>query len=475
MHRHTFGLHKSSRTLINRIREKLKMSTAVNTRMSESRSVVGVCQMTCTADKFANFQRAKSLVERCKALGAKMVFLPEACDYIADNKQQSMEMAEVLEGETIHKYRQLAAELSVWISVGGFHQKASDPSVQKLYNTHVMLDDKGDIQGTYCKTHMFDLDIPGKVRLCESDYTVPGNKITPPIETPVGKIGLGICYDMRFPEMSQVLRSQGAEILTYPSAFTVPTGMAHWHVLLRNRAIESQCYVVAAAQTGRHNEKRSSYGHSLIVDPWGTVVAECPEGEGVCIAEIDLEYLHKVRLQMPVQNHKRTDLYGDLVLHSSIENIDSQKEYEFGHCKIGSQQVFYRSALSFAFVNLKPVKPGHVLVASLRKVKRFYDLEPPEMSDLFRVVSIVSRVVERHFQGTSLTISVQDGPQAGQTVQHVHVHVLPRKAGDFAENDEVYKQLETHDKHLDEDRMHGKVRTVEEMNKEAAALRKYFR
>ncbi|XP_053377502.1 deaminated glutathione amidase-like [Mercenaria mercenaria] len=472
MQKHTSALFRCSRTFIRCFTNK--MATADINSLSEPCSVIGVCQMTCTGDKSANFQKAKSLVERCKALGAKMVFLPEACDFIADSKQQSMDLAESLQGETIGKYRQLAKELSVWISIGGFHQKPPDLNVKKLYNTHVMLDDKGNIQGTYCKSHMFDLDIPGKIRLCESDYTLPGNKITPPIETPAGKVALAICYDMRFPEMSLALRNQGAEILTYPSAFTIPTGMAHWHVLLRNRAIESQCYVVAAAQTGWHNEKRSSYGHSLIVDPWGTVLAECGEGEGVCVAEIDLEYLQKVRLQMPLQNHRRTDLYGDIVLHTPVDNIDSWSEYEFGHCKIGSKQVFYRTALSFAFVNLKPVQPGHVLVASIRKVKRFNDLEPAEMSDLFRVVSHVSKVVEKHFKGTSLTLSVQDGPEAGQTVEHVHVHVLPRKAGDFAQNDDVYKELETHDDHLDEDRLHGKVRTVEQMNAEAAQLRAYF-
>ncbi|XP_060575364.1 nitrilase and fragile histidine triad fusion protein NitFhit-like [Ruditapes philippinarum] len=438
MQKHTSALLRCSRTFISCFSNK--MSTVDTNLLSKPHSVIGVCQMTSTGDKLANFQHAKSLVERCKALGAKMVFLPEACDYIADSKQQSMEFAETLEGETISKYRQLAKELSVWISIGGFHQKSQDENVKKLYNTHVMVDDRGDIQGTYCKTHMFDLDIPGKIRLCESDYTIPGNQITPPIESPVGKIALGICYDMRFPEMSLVHRNQGAEILTFPSAFTVPTGMAHWH----------------------------------IVDPWGTVLAECAEGEGVCVAEVDLDYLHKVRLQMPIHKHRRTDLYGSLNLHTPVESIDKQKDYVFGHCKIGSKQVFYRTALTYAFVNLKPVKPGHVLVAPIRKVLRFNDLEPAEMSDMFQVVSSVSKVVEKHFKGTSLTLSVQDGPEAGQTVQHVHVHVLPRKAGDFVENDDVYKELETHDNHLDEDRLHGRVRTEEEMNEEAAQLRAYF-
>ncbi|KAH3819755.1 hypothetical protein DPMN_121499 [Dreissena polymorpha] len=325
------------------------------------RQVIGVCQLTCTADKTENFQKAKTLIARCVQQGAKMVFLPEACDYLADNQQHTMEMAEAMEGETVNQYRQLAKDLSVWISIGSFHQKPADSSSKKLYNTHVILNDQGEIQATYSKAHMFNLDIPGKIRLCESDYTIPGDRITPPVDTPIGKVGMGICYDMRFPEMAVGLRNLGAEVLTYPSAFTVPTGMAHWHVLLRNRAVETQCYVVAAAQSGKHNEKRSSYGHSLIVDPWGAVVAECSEGEGTCVAEINLEYLHQIRRQMPIQDHRRLDLYGQISLHSKDNNIDGIKEYEFGQHKIGCKQVFFKTALSYAFVNIKPVVPGHIL------------------------------------------------------------------------------------------------------------------
>ena len=131
----------------------------------------------------------------------------------------------------------------------------------------------------YSKTHLFDVEIPEQgIRLKESDYVSPGKDIVRPVETSIGRIGLGICYDLRFPEFSLALARSGAQILTFPSAFTVATGMAHWESLLRARAIESQCYVVAAAQTGRHNAKRSSYGRTMIVDPWGTVVASQPAG-----------------------------------------------------------------------------------------------------------------------------------------------------------------------------------------------------
>ncbi|NWI16400.1 NIT1 amidase, partial [Crypturellus soui] len=162
----------------------------------------------------------------------------------------------------------------------------------------------------YRKTHLCDVELEGRVSMRESSFTNAGAEIVPPVSTPAGKLGLAICYDLRFPELSQALRRAGADILTFPSAFTTTTGSAHWEVLLRARAIESQCYVVAAAQTGRHHEQRASYGHSLVVDPWGAVVAQCSDGPGLCFAEIDLELVQRVRREMPVQSHRRPDLYG---------------------------------------------------------------------------------------------------------------------------------------------------------------------
>ncbi|KAF9364827.1 Nitrilase [Mortierella sp. NVP85] len=151
----------------------------------------------------------------------------------------------------------------------------------------------------------------------ESQSTVAGERIVPPVTTPVGKVGLGICYDLRFPELALELRRQGAEILTFPSAFTIKTGEAHWEVLLRSRAIETQTYVVAAAQVGKHSEKRSSYGHAMIVDPWGRIVAECDgQEEGVAVASMDFEALERIRLEMPVMNHRRYDTYSQQPSHS---------------------------------------------------------------------------------------------------------------------------------------------------------------
>ncbi|XP_041350404.1 nitrilase and fragile histidine triad fusion protein NitFhit-like isoform X2 [Gigantopelta aegis] len=433
--------------------------------------VVAVCQMTSTSDKTTNFQTCLSLIQRARQKGATLVCLPEACDYIAESKELSVKMSEPLDGSTVSKFKQAAIDNGVWLSVGGYHQKVSD-TANRVSNTHLLISSDGQIKATYNKSHLFDLDIAGKVRLCESDYTVPGKAITPPVETPVGNIGLETCYDLRFPEMSIALAQQGAHILAFPSAFTQTTGMAHWEVLLRSRAIETQCYVLAAAQTGKHNTKRSSYGHAMIVDPWGCVIAQCKEGVDVCTAEIDLEYLEKIRQDMPVWQHRRHDLYGRIVT-TSTGDVDSTEIYQFGQYPVKSASVFYRSALSYAFVNIKPVVPGHVLVASVRHAERFSDLTTAEVSDLFCVVQKVSAAVERQNGATSVTIAVQDGAEAGQTVQHVHVHVLPRKAGDFEENDDIYNELQKHDSEIDLESRRN-LRTEESMQSEAKELRQHF-
>ncbi|KAK6052185.1 hypothetical protein COOONC_10309 [Cooperia oncophora] len=151
----------------------------------------------------------------------------------------------------------------------------------------------------------------------ESEFSKGGDRMVPPVDTPVGRLGLSICYDLRFPELALYNRYKGAEILSYPSSFTLNTGLAHWEPLLRSRAIETQCYVVAAAQTGKHNEKRSSYGHSMVIDPWGAVIAQCSERIDMCFAEIDLSYVDELRKMQPVFAHRRSDLYS---LHVNEED-----------------------------------------------------------------------------------------------------------------------------------------------------------
>lgn len=434
-------------------------------------NLVAVCQVTSTADKAANFETCSQLVHKAHERGAKVVFLPEAVDFIAEKKAQAYELAEPLDGPIVTKYKELAKKLSVWLSLGGVHVKGPNESNSRIHNTHVVIDSGGHIVGTYSKVHLFDVDV-GPVSIRESDYTMPGSQIPTPVPTPVGKVGLGICYDLRFPEFALSLTKMGADILTYPSAFTVHTGMAHWEVMMRARAIENQCYVVSAAQVGHHNTKRSSYGHALVVDPWGTVVAQCSDTVGVALAEINPELIAKARHTIPVWNHRRPDLYGNLSpCWSSKESagMPDKKQYQFGQVTLEAAQIFYKTPLSMAFVNKMPVLPGHVLVAPIRPALRLCDLSTEEVQDLFLAVQKVQRAVEKHFGATSSTVSIQDGPAAGRSIHHLHVHILPRKPGDFSKNDNIYAKLEQHDKDDKKPK-----RSNEEMAQEAQQLRPLF-
>ncbi|XP_061092748.1 deaminated glutathione amidase [Conger conger] len=277
-------------------------------RMSSTNPLAAVCQVTSTPDKEANFAACKRLVEQAKERGACMVFLPEGFDYIGSSRDETLNLSESMEGETISRYAELARKLEVWLSLGGFHERGENwESDRRIYNSHIILDAQGHTVSVYRKGHLFDVELTGRgVSLKESAFTVPGPALTPAVQTPIGKVGLGVCYDLRFPELSLALRRQGAEILTYPSAFTVATGAAHWEVLLRARAIETQCFVLAAAQVGSHHAKRASYGHALAVDPWGTVLGDCGGAEaGVALVQVDMQKLRDTRRDMPVEQHRR--------------------------------------------------------------------------------------------------------------------------------------------------------------------------
>ena len=236
---------------------------------------------------------------RCKAL-----FLPEASDYIASSADESKNLVKsVQESEFVQGIQAEARKAHIAISVGVHEPAASG----KLKNTLLWITEDGEISQRYQKMHLFDVDIKGGPIIKESDSTEAGHHLLPPIETSVGRLGLAICFDLRFPDMAAALRRQGCDIITYPSAFALATGRAHWHTLLRARAIETQSYVVAAAQVGQHNDRRASYGHSLIVGPWGDIKAELggdDNGPEIALADIDLSELHKIRREMPL-NHRR--------------------------------------------------------------------------------------------------------------------------------------------------------------------------
>jgi predicted amidohydrolase len=242
----------------------------------------------------------------------KMIFFPECFAFMGDGKSKGN--AESLDGDLFARYRKLAAQHNIWISYGGFPERSTnkeDVENNRGYNTHIIVNDQGEQVVTYRKVHLFDVNIPERsLRLLESETTLPGSQIVT-CESPIGTLGVTICYDLRFPEIyTYMALNGGVKVLLVPSAFTIPTGRAHWHVLLRSRAIENQCFVIAAAQTGVHNEKRSTYGHSLVIDPWGEILCDMEErSNDVQIVELNMDRLETVRKEMPVLKHRRGDIY----------------------------------------------------------------------------------------------------------------------------------------------------------------------
>lgn len=442
-------------------------STFIRKMSTSTSKVIAVCQMTAKNVKEDNLAICHRLVKHASSNGAKVVFFPEACDFIGTSKSETLELAEPLNGQMVAKYCDMAKTNDVWLSLGGIHEKVSET---KVNNAHVIIDNSGKVVSVYRKIHLFDVELPEKnIRLKESDYVNAGKEIVCPVPSPVGHIGLGVCYDMRFAELGLALAKMGADILTFPSAFTYVTGASHWEVLLRARAIETQCYVVAAAQTGSHNPKRTSWGHAMIIDPWGTVIAQCSEGEQVAFASVCDDYLKSTRMSMPVWEHRRYDIYPQIC---PSEGVGTEKEptntYKFGQTSVKSGQVFYKTAKTIAFTNKRCVLPGHVLVAPIRCAKRFNDLTEVEVTDLFKAVAKVQSVVENMYSASSSTICVQDGVHAGQTIEHVHVHIIPRRPGDFKRNDDIYSALEEHDKGEKEER------SEMEMSEEAQKLQQLF-
>ncbi|KAG5883506.1 hypothetical protein JTB14_013933 [Gonioctena quinquepunctata] len=443
--------------------------------MSSSKCKVAVCQFTASNNKSDNLTTVQKLINNAVQASATMIFLPEASDYIPSDKNEAKSLSEPLDGPLMKAYKDMAKRSKIWLSIGGFHEKIDD---ETIYNSHILIDDTGEIKTIYRKIHLFDVAIPEKkIFLRESDINVSGSQIVPPVETPAGSLGLAICYDLRFPELSTLQTKLGAQILTYPSAFTSSTGEAHWEVLLRARAIENQCYVIAAAQYGKHNKKRTSYGHAMIIDPWGNIKAECPkytegtdQNESIAVAEVDKDFLNKVRQEMPAQQHRRNDIYNLNLIRKKTNSLNDSDTFSFADKVILGSTVFYCSEYCYAFTNIRCVVPGHVLIATIRRVPRLVDLSQEEIADLFQTAIAVQKVVETEHNASSSTICVQDGHFAGQTVPHVHVHILPRKQGDFKRNDDIYTHLANHDK---EDNTQS-IRSNDEMCNEACKLRKYM-
>ena len=269
-----------------------------------SQTQVAVVQHCATTDTAANLDKLETLTRAAASAGAEIVTWAEAFAYLGPHEGK-VSMLESLPrgGPILERCQALARELEVELLLGGFHESVpSDPN--KCFNTSVYLSAKGDLLATYRKIHLFDVDIQEGPRLMESKKTEAGDKAVC-VDTKLGKLGLTVCYDVRFPSLYSHLIDEGAIAVTVPSAFTATTGAMHWHTLLRARAIENQCYVIAPAQHGRHSEHRESYGHSLIIDPWGKILAEIPDGDGYAIATVDSNIVHSARTEIPSLANRR--------------------------------------------------------------------------------------------------------------------------------------------------------------------------
>ena len=274
---------------------------------------VAVIQLSSQDDVAANLARVRELVLEAGRCGAELVALPENFAYMGEEAKR-LEIAERVdapnpesEGPIFAALSNAARDARVWLVAGGMPELSPDPA--RPYNTSLLFEPAGRLVSRYRKVHLFDVDLADGTKLLESAATSAGdepvvNEIAPRSGPPIG-LGMTICYDLRFPELYRKLGERGVRIVTVPAAFTLTTGKDHWHVLLRARAIENQVFVLAPAQHGRHPRGRQTYGKSLIVDPWGDVLAQCAEGEGFAMARLDFAAQDRVRASLPCLTHRR--------------------------------------------------------------------------------------------------------------------------------------------------------------------------
>ncbi len=264
-------------------------------------------QMCSRNDLEDNLQRATDRIREAADSGSDVVALPENFAFMGSDAERA-EVAQGLDGEILGTLKALAREKAINILCGSFLVRSSDESDDRPTNTSVFLDRKGKEAAVYHKIHLFDVSLTDGASYRESEYIRPGDEPVTVRREGV-TFGLTICYDLRFPELYRRLARKGAQVIFVPAAFTMVTGKEHWMPLLQARAIESQVYVVAPAQFGRHDAKRQTHGHSAIVDPWGAVLAQAPERECVIYADFDAEYLEEVRRRIPILAHERPDIF----------------------------------------------------------------------------------------------------------------------------------------------------------------------
>jgi predicted amidohydrolase len=265
---------------------------------------IALFQSTTGIDPAANAQALEDAIGKAAAGGAEMLFTPEMSGLLdRDSARAAKSLNDEEEDKVLERCRQAARKHGIWLHIGSLAVLVEDG---KVANRGFVIDREGEIRARYDKIHLFDVDLPTGESWRESNVYSAGKGVVLVNGTPVGKLGLTICYDLRFPGLFARLAEADADIIAVPAAFTVPTGKAHWHILLRARAIEAGLFVVAAAQVGRHEDGRQTFGHSLVIDPWGEVLLDMGEEPGVGFADIDLKRISDVRGRIPALNHRRT-------------------------------------------------------------------------------------------------------------------------------------------------------------------------
>lgn len=264
---------------------------------------VGICQLQVELDKKQNLKKAESMIREAAGNGCDFVILPEMFNCPYDNKYFPI-FAETYPGESTNLLSDLAKELKVYIIGGSIPEKDGDA----VYNTSYSFDRQGELIGKHRKMHLFDIDVEGGVRFKESDVLGRGEEVTV-FDTEFCKVGAAICYDMRFPELMRLMALAGAEIIVIPAAFNMTTGPAHWEITARTRALDNQVYFIAASSARDVDFSYHAYGHSCIVNPWGTIIKEADEKECILYGELDLDMIKKVRKELPLLKHRRIDIY----------------------------------------------------------------------------------------------------------------------------------------------------------------------
>jgi len=264
---------------------------------------IALFQATAGIDPAANAAALTKAIAEAAEGGAEMLFTPEMTGLLdRDSERAAKVLRSQDEDEVLAAAREAAANHRIWVHIGSLAVLADSG---KVANRSFVIDREGKVRGSYDKIHLFDVDLPTGESWRESNTYSPGTGVTLVNGTPVGKVGLTICYDLRFPGLFARLAESDADVIVVPAAFTVPTGKAHWHVLLRARAIEAGLFIVAAAQVGHHEDGRNTFGHSLVIDPWGEVLLDMGEERGVGFADIDLKRISDVRSRIPALNHRR--------------------------------------------------------------------------------------------------------------------------------------------------------------------------